>query len=131
MKTNVSISHTKRDNTGWVAQLRDTIEQYEQGTPQFRLGLWRKFFDVPAYKELFQPPAEEVFEYNLIGTTDIVVNRAFSKSFITMLPVDEKAKVENKIKEIVERGDGRKWVDESQGVFEYPYKCWVVIAKRK
>lgn len=123
--------YTHSDAAGWVAQLRDTVEQYEQGTPQFRLELWRKFFDVPAYKELFQPPKEEVFEYKLPGTVDIVVNRAFSKSYMTMLPADEKTKVEKEIRQIIERGDGKTWQDENQGIFDYPYRCWVVIAKRK
>lgn len=114
-----------------MAQLRDTIEQYEQGAPQFHRGKWRAFFDVPAYKELFQPHLEEVFEYNLTGTNDIVINRAFSKSYMTMLPPDEKAKVEQQIKQILEKGDDKKWINESEGVFEYPYKSWVVIAKKK
>lgn len=50
---------------------------------------------------------------------------------MTMLPPDEKAKVEKQIKQILDKGDDKKWTNESEGVFEYPYKTWVVIARKK
>ncbi|TFY77171.1 hypothetical protein EWM64_g6843 [Hericium alpestre] len=120
-----------REGAGWVAQLRDRIESYEQGTPQFRLMLWRKLFETESYKKYFQPPVEEVWNYHLTGTFDIVRDRAFSKSYVAVQPDDVKAKLTEDIKEIVERGDGKKWIDESQGIFEYPYKTYAVVLKRK
>lgn len=32
---------------------------------------------------------------------------------------------------VVEKGEGKVWINESEGIFEYPYKTDVVIARRK
>lgn len=115
----------------WVAQLRDRIELHEHGTPQFRLGLWRQTWDTPSYKANFQPPEENEWSYSLPGALDIVTDRAHSKSYIAVLSEHEKASVTADIKEIVERGDDKVWVDKSKGIFEYPYRTYVVISQKK
>lgn len=119
-----------RDGAQWVAQIRDRYEAHEKGAPQFRLGLWRQTFDTPSYKKFFQPPEENQWEYTLPGTLEIVTNRAISKSYIAILPEEEKASVKADIKSIVEKGDGRVWRDEKAGEFEYPYKTYVVLSKK-
>jgi len=117
--------------TPWVAQNRKIYERYEDGTPQFRLGLWRKMFDTRAFKELFRPQEEHevtwIFPVDLEGA----VNRVFTKSYVAVLPDEEKAKLRNEIFAIVERGEGRRWVDEKNGMFEYPHKNLVVILRKK
>lgn len=120
-----------RDSATWIGQVRDRIERYELGTPQFRLGLWRKLFETPSYQKLFQPPIEEVWSYTLDGSIDIVTNRALSKSYIAIQPEDVKSKLRDEIRAVLERGDGKKWVDEDKGIFEYPYKTYVVILRQK
>ncbi|KAL4253192.1 S-adenosyl-L-methionine-dependent methyltransferase superfamily protein [Abortiporus biennis] len=120
-----------RDAAGWVAQLRDRIERHENGTPQYRLNLWRAAFDTPNYIEHFQPPEEHVWAYTLPGTQQLVVDRACSKSYITLLPDDEKQQVVKDVKDIVDRGDGLVWKDKDQGVFEYPYKTTAIVIKKK
>jgi ubiquinone/menaquinone biosynthesis C-methylase UbiE len=50
-----------REKARWVAQLRDAYEQHENGTPQFRLGLWRATFDTPNYMQFFEKPIEEAW----------------------------------------------------------------------
>lgn len=120
-----------RDGAKWVAQVRDTIEQHEHGTPQFRLELWRAFFRTPEYEASFEAPNEKTWSYHLEGTEDIVVDRASSKSYIAVLPPDEKAKVQATIREILKRGDDLEWIDKEKGVFKYPYKTWVVTSKKK
>ncbi|KAK0450945.1 S-adenosyl-L-methionine-dependent methyltransferase [Armillaria borealis] len=109
-----------RDAARWVAQLRDQIEQHEAGTPQFRLGLWRKTFDTDSYKKLFQAPVEKTWAYTLP-----------SDSYIQTLPDDVRSKVLDGVKAIVERGDDKVWIDESQGTFEYPYQTFLVISQKK
>ncbi|KAF9815295.1 hypothetical protein IEO21_04658 [Rhodonia placenta] len=120
-----------RDGAAWVAQLRDRIEQHENGTPQFRLNLWEATFSTPSYQKFFEPPVRERWSYALQGTRDIVVNRALSKSYIAVLPPDEKEKVVKDIEQILEKKDGVKWEDQEKGIFEYPYSTLVVISKRK
>jgi len=119
------------DGAQWVAQLRDRIERHEGGSPQFRLNLWRQLFDTASYNKHFQAPEEEVWSYNLPGSLDIVTNRALSKSYIAMQPDDVKTDIRADIKDIIQRGDGLKWSNEAQGIFEYPYKTYVVIARKK
>ena len=130
----ISLSDTfslSSDAAGWVAQLRDRIERHEHGTPQFRLGLWRATFDLPVYPQLFEKQEEKTWAYPLVGSREIVVNRAFSKSYIAVLPEDEKAKVKKDVEEIVERGDGLVWSDKEKSEFEYPYKTYVVVLRKK
>ena len=115
----------------WVAQVRDTIEAHEKGAPQFRLGLWRALYDTEGYKSNFEVPQEETWAYALDGNLDIVRDRALSKSYIAVLGAEDKAGVVKKIEEIIAKGDGRKWEDEERGIFEYPYKTLVVIARKK
>lgn len=120
-----------RDGALWVAKLRNRIEKHEAGTPQFRLNLWRQAFDTSSYQESFHPPQEKVWTYNLPATVDITVERACSKSYIAVLSDDQKSKVVDDVKAILEEGEGKVWTDENQGVFEYPYKCCVVVSHKK
>ncbi|KAI0807512.1 S-adenosyl-L-methionine-dependent methyltransferase [Fomes fomentarius] len=120
-----------RNRAGWVAQLRDRIEQHESGSPQFRLGLWRATFSTPSYQALFHPPEEDVWDYVLTGTRDIVVERAQSKSYIAVLSSEDKQKVVNDLDAILQREDGLTWIDQTKGVFEYPYQTFLVVSKKK
>ena len=122
---------TIRDAERWAAQVRDLIEQHEQGTPQFRLELWRAFFKTPEYEGNFGNPDEKSWSYHLEADEDTVVGRASSKSYISVLPPDEKARVQAGIREIVQRGDDLQWIDKDKGLFKYPYKTWVVTSKKK
>ena len=119
------------DGAQWVAQLRDRIETHEAGTPQFRLDRWRATFSTPGYTENFEAQEEKVYSYKLLGSEKIVVDRACSKSYIAILPEDEKAKVVDDVKGILKKGDDLVWTDKEKGEFEYPYRTWVVIAKKK
>ncbi|EIW75943.1 S-adenosyl-L-methionine-dependent methyltransferase [Coniophora puteana RWD-64-598 SS2] len=124
-----------RDGAQWVARLRDTYEVHEAGTPQYHRGLWRPFSTVSAYTEGFAGPPEE---YNwkrvLPATADIVSERVFSKSYITVLSEEEKARLARDVQRIVvdegEQG-GKRWMDKEKGVFEYPYNTHLVVARTK
>ncbi|TFK29976.1 methyltransferase type 11 [Coprinopsis marcescibilis] len=73
-----------RDADEWAGQVRDLIEVHEQGTPQFRLGLWRQVFDTASYKAGFQTPVEKTWSYHIPGTEEATVQRASSKSYIAV-----------------------------------------------
>jgi hypothetical protein len=120
-----------RDAARWVAQARNTIEAHEHGSPQFRLFLWRQTYDTASYKEFFDSPEEFVWSYTLVGTEGIVIDRACSKSYIAILPPDQKEEVCQKLRNIVRSGEDKEWIDEAAGTFHYPYQTWVLIAQRK
>ncbi|KAJ7632666.1 S-adenosyl-L-methionine-dependent methyltransferase [Roridomyces roridus] len=114
-----------RDAAKWVADVRDRIEMYEKGSPQYRLGLWRQFFELQEYQTAFGASR---------GALDWlrVVDRAFSKSYMTLLTAEEKANVRGDIIGILNREGAEKvWIDETAGVFEYPYKTDVVVCRKK
>ena len=59
-----------------------------------------------------------------------VIERVFTKSYINVLPDDEKEKVRQELTENTSHGEGRKWIDEKEGIWEYPYKNLVVVLKK-
>ncbi|KAG6334831.1 hypothetical protein ID866_4253 [Astraeus odoratus] len=115
-----------RDRAAWAAQVRDCIERHEQGTPQFRLGLWRQAFATSSYIQNFHEPEEKVWDYHVVTTEQLAIDRALSKSYISVLPPEQKASVVSELIAIMARGDDRVWVDQSRGMFEYPYQTLVV-----
>ncbi|KAH8116974.1 S-adenosyl-L-methionine-dependent methyltransferase [Phellopilus nigrolimitatus] len=120
-----------REKARWVAELRDIYEKFEKGTPQFRLGLWRKVFDVPSYAKFFKPHEETVLSHTIPATVDSVADRVFSKSYIAVLPDEEKQKVRQDVKAIVEKGEDKVWINEEQGLFHFPYQTFVVVLPSK
>ncbi len=113
--------------------MRESYETFEQGSPQFRLGLWRGVFASPSYSSLFQEPIilDREIRFSLPSTLATVEDRVCSKSYIAVLSEDDKGKVRNRIQKIVSKGDDLTWIDESNGVFEFPYTTTVVFMKRK
>ncbi|THU96520.1 S-adenosyl-L-methionine-dependent methyltransferase [Dendrothele bispora CBS 962.96] len=120
-----------RDAARWVAGLRNRFEQHESGSPQFRLGLWRKVFETIAYNRFFEPQEERVFQYTLETTEDQVLDRVCTKSYIAVLPPDEKEKVLSDVRAVLQKGEDKEWIDESKGVFKYPYQTFVVVCRKK
>ncbi|BGP40108.1 hypothetical protein JCM10449v2_004066 [Rhodotorula kratochvilovae] len=118
-------------NVGWVAGLRDAYERFESDTPQYRLGLWKAMYDEQEYHERFTAPSHDVFRRSLPTTEDLAVQRVFSKSYITALSDEQRAELEVHLRATLRKGEGRKWIDEQEGVFEYPYETDLFIAKRK
>lgn len=117
--------------TPWVAQLRNLYEAYEQGTPQFRLGLWRQTFETPSYTKLFQPQQELLFSHTITGSLPGTIDRAFTKSYIAVTSDETKEMLKKEITEIISRGDGKVWIDQEQGTFKYPYNTTVIIMQKK
>jgi len=57
------------------------------------------------------------------------MDRVLSKSYITALSEEEKEKLCAEIEAVLEEEEN-KWIDESNGVFEYPYKTTVISMKK-
>ncbi|CUA72258.1 hypothetical protein RSOLAG22IIIB_00923 [Rhizoctonia solani] len=118
-----------RERSPWVAKVRDLIEPYEQGSPQFRLGLWKAVFDTPSYKSNFQSPENKIWDYTIPTTVQGVHDRAFSKSYVAILQPPESDKVHQGIDEIMESAE-KDWIDEKEGVFKYNYETLLVIMRK-
>ena len=106
-------------------------EVYEQGSPQFRLGLWRQVFSAPSYTTFFAQPEETKLSYVLPETEARVLDRVCSKSYIAVQTRETQAQVRAQVKEILERGEDKVWIDKEAGVFEYPYNTYIVVMRRK
>ncbi|KJA14644.1 hypothetical protein HYPSUDRAFT_72456 [Hypholoma sublateritium FD-334 SS-4] len=119
------------DGAKWVAQIREIIEKHEHGAPQFHHGHWRQTFDTVSYQKYFQPHEQKSWNYHTQGTRESVIDREFSKSYIAVLPQDKKATIQDPARKVVDDGAEKVWINESEGIFEYPYKADVLIAYKK
>lgn len=120
-----------REAAGWVAQLCNRREVHENGTPQFRLNFLRQSFSTPGYTSLFHPMEEKEWPYCALTTEQIVTERQLSWSYISALPPDEKAKMVEDVKVILERGDGKVWINKEEGTYQYPYTTLAVVSRKK
>lgn len=118
--------------TTWVAKLREAYEKYEAGTPQYRLGLWRRPFEDPemveAVSKLFQLPIHKrQFKHDVINTKSDVWQRVLSKSYISVLAPAQKQELKKEIDKIL-MGEDICWHPrgESDKVVNYPYTTDVV-----
>lgn len=59
-----------------------------------------------------------------------VVDRALSKSYVTAQPPEEQAKVDQGIRNVLKTAQGRVWIDESAGSFEYPYRTSLYLMRK-
>jgi len=127
----VFIWNLEDDAIGWIHQLREVVQAFELGTPQYRLGLWRQTFETESYLKNFEPPEEFVFKHTVTATTLGVIERACSKSYIAIRSDAEKAQLSKDLADIVKSGDDKVWINEREDTFEYPYINTVVIMRKK
>ncbi|KAK6355539.1 hypothetical protein TWF696_004638 [Orbilia brochopaga] len=115
----------------WVPHVRDAYEAHEQGTPQYRLGLWKAIFEMDEFRENFGRDYEYVeVKWTLPTSADGVVERVMSKSYITALGETDRAAVERRVRDVLTREE-KVWVDEKDGMFEYPYATDLYVIWRK
>jgi ubiquinone/menaquinone biosynthesis C-methylase UbiE len=83
---------------GWVARLDAIVNRHEGDTPRYYTGAWRSVFPFPGFGSL----DEQHFSQGHTGTPeDVLLNRVRSTSFIAALTPDERAKVENEVRELI------------------------------
>ncbi|WVR03154.1 hypothetical protein IAU60_000144 [Kwoniella sp. DSM 27419] len=119
----------------YQAAIRAAYEPYNLGTPQYYKGLWRAMFDTKAYKEMFEEKEEWSTEWTKETTADQLVERLFSKSYLTPahLSPEDHDTLEAKLRGIIADGekDGLQYVDREKGTFNYRYTTDVVVLRRK
>jgi SAM-dependent methyltransferase len=90
------------EDTPWVRAMTDVIEPYRGNTPSHRSMRWRAAFGP---SDAWSAPERTSFAYVHRTTSDRVVARVLSISFIAMLPDDERAAVADRIRAILPPGD--------------------------
>ncbi|OAE31028.1 hypothetical protein AXG93_1502s1300 [Marchantia polymorpha subsp. ruderalis] len=89
----------------WVASLRDVYEMYEMGTPQYRLGLWKKVWQTAEAEELFSKLEDAHFEHETLCTEDLVWGRVCSKSYVACQSDEVKARLREQVLAILKSAD--------------------------
>lgn len=119
-----------RDTAEWVGDVRGLIEHHEGETPQFRKNLWEHTFETPSYISTFLPPERYYTDWFVPTTISGVKDRALSKSYIAVLPAEEKEKLQKDI-DTVMQSRLKDWLDEKAGIFKYPSKTTVIVMKKQ
>jgi len=120
-----------RSAAPWTVQLVDTYNKYQTEVAGLDFKLWRKTFQTASYKSLFHPEEETNWGYPTPVTIDRAIDRVMSRSYITVLGREEKERLRVHLEHILEAGQGKRWIDEQAGVFEYPYRTRLVIMRKK
>lgn len=109
---------------------------YEAGSPQYRLRLWEAAFQTPSYKTLFAPAEHTLFQYTLPCTSALALDRAFSKSYTSVLDDLTKSALKAAMEAVLEKGEGMELMEDGPAAgegktFRYPYETEVVVMRRK
>ena len=92
---------------------------------------WEKFFELPIYKDNFCSPEGFVVKYTVTSTLEAEIDRSLTWSALATQDEEGKQVVKDKIKAIIEKGEGMVWVSKEEGTFETPHSVPVVIMKQK
>ncbi|XP_073389150.1 uncharacterized methyltransferase-like C25B8.10 isoform X2 [Physcomitrium patens] len=134
--TVVMIWNLEDMRTSWVARLRGAYEKHEAGSPQYRLGLWRRPFVEPdmakVVSKMFHLPFHErQVSHSVSNTKDDVWQRVLSKSYVAVLSAEQKEELKKEVDHILSAEDVH-W-DNGEGtekVVQYPYTTDVVWFKK-
>lgn len=113
------------------------FQEHEAGSPQYRLRLWEAAFQTPSYKALFAPAEHTMFQYSLPCTSALALDRAFSKSYTSVLDDQTKAALKAAMEAVLEKGEGMELMEADGAAageaktFRYPYETEVVVMRRK
>jgi len=105
------------NNTDWVAEVRNLVEQFEDNAPQFRHGTWNKIFEETL--DLFSSKDHQKFSYSLDCTSEMIWLRILSKSYISVLQQTQQEQLKQKLTEILLRHFPQ--LKNSENTVPYPY----------
>lgn len=93
---------------------------FQLSTPhRYRHQLWQSIFKLPLFLSSFStpPPALHKFTPIIPATDQLVIDRVNSKSFITALSQEERDGLEKKVRQVLKKRKGLRWLDEEKGIF--------------
>ncbi|CAG8594772.1 14023_t:CDS:1, partial [Acaulospora colombiana] len=118
------------ETTKWVADIRDLYEAFEADTPQFRRNWWEAAFKTPSYVTNFETPERFFTDWVVPTTNKGVQDRVISKSYVAVQPSNVQEELRKKIDTVLDSHE-KVWIDETSGIFEYPYRTTVIAMKKK
>jgi len=106
--------NVRDERVDWVAELTHIVAPYEGSTPRFHTGEWRRAFAGAP----FGPLQLREFSYRHVGPPEqVIVARTLSISFIAALPAEQKARVEQRLRELIATHPALK--DQAEVAFPY------------
>jgi hypothetical protein len=126
---NAQLTSTHREGTCWLNQVRERVERVDTGSPSYLTGRWRELLISPSFK-YFSGAEEVTMPYSIPATLDSIVNSYRTASSFVRLSSAERQDVIDDLKGIVERGEGKEWIDKEKGTFQYCHTTELVISKR-
>ncbi|KAL5511231.1 hypothetical protein ACEPAH_4446 [Sanghuangporus vaninii] len=111
------------DNVAWVKQATELCLPFQDNSPSSREGRfqWTRIFSLPQYTKNFSSAEKNIVPYVEHRTLDNTIAFYMTLSGVAMLPGDEKEKLKDGIRTVIDRGDGLVWVDEKEGILEVPF----------
>ncbi|KAK9820666.1 hypothetical protein WJX74_002948 [Apatococcus lobatus] len=122
----VLIWNLEDGRTPWVHSLRTLYEQHEQGTPQFRLGLWKHVWEGQEAQEWFQPLQQRSYDWTFGLTKGQAWQRVLSKSYISCLDAPTQAQLQQQCQAVLQDVPTRP-----DGTMEYPHTTTLVWTTSK
>lgn len=118
------IWNVRDESVPWVAELTRIIDPHEGDAPRYRTFKWAEAF---AKTSLFTPLQRETFEYEQVGSLEMILDRVKSISFIAALPNDLQTKVLAEVRTLMETHPQTAGLTE----FRLPYRTEIYWCDRK
>lgn len=94
----ILIWNQRDESEEWSQHLTAIVRPYEQGSPTYRNGAWKKAFETGS---AFTALEHRSFRNQQTGGAGMLIERAKSVSFIAALPAEKQRLVEDQIRELV------------------------------
>ncbi|THH05767.1 hypothetical protein EW145_g4557 [Phellinidium pouzarii] len=122
-----------KKNTAWIRQIHELCDPHQKvaASGKDTFNNWRRIFDLPQYKANFSEPEETIVPSTETRTVESLTLHVFTRSGVAILPDEEKEKVREGIKVIVQRGDELVWVNKKEGILEVPFATPIVVIQRQ
>jgi len=117
------IWNRRDESVKWVAQLAAIVDRFEEGTPRYKSGEWRRAF---ASTSLFAPLRHAEFCYLQSGTPETVLDRVASMSMIAVLDEETRQGVLEEVRTLLRVHPDTR----GRELIEFPYRTDVYAAER-
>ena len=119
-------------SAAWAREAHEFCVQFQKNTPSSPEDAtkWRRIFDLPLCKETFSDPETEEFPFAEPRSLDSALTFYLTWSGIAIQPDEEKERIRGRIRTILDRAEDLVWVDEKEGILEFPFINHLVTFRR-